>query len=329
MSATHPQLDRRPPRAARARVRDARLRSSSTRGARWPRTTGADVIAIAARVRSERCARTARRASLRRWRATLADLERDALTAPRETYAENRTFWASSSRRGLPRRRRGVAAVAGDLGRAARRDRRTVSPQRRADARTARSRTSTASRPTTICGPRSASSSPTSAAPTCCRRRPGSAAATMAVPRTTNADVLQLATYWSDQLANAKQEMGYDGVVEKWHAAIADVDKLAKPGKPDDVYPKNNEFWRRSFDGRGPGRDRRRGAEQVGHGRRARSRTASRTCPRTLEAGASKGAESSRASRTRSARSWRGRQGTARGPRRAGADRCGTARRCS
>jgi hypothetical protein len=70
----------------------------------------------------------------------------------------------------------------------------------------------------------------------------------MVVPRSTNQDVLQLATYWSDQLAKAKQVMGYAGVVEKCKPVVDEVDQIAKPGKPDDVYPKNNEFWRRSFD---------------------------------------------------------------------------------
>jgi hypothetical protein len=37
-------------------------------------------------------------------------------------------------------------------------------------------------------------------------------------------------------------------VVAKWKTAIADVDKLAKPGKPDGVYPKNTEFWRHAFE---------------------------------------------------------------------------------
>jgi hypothetical protein len=32
---------------------------------------------------------------MRRWRATLADLERDAIAAPHDTYSENRTFWSS------------------------------------------------------------------------------------------------------------------------------------------------------------------------------------------------------------------------------------------
>jgi hypothetical protein len=64
------------------------------------------------------------------------------------------------------------------------------------------------------------------------------------IPRATNADVIALADYWTKQLANVKHVMGTDGVTQRWQAATADVDKLARPGKPDDVYPKNNEFFR-------------------------------------------------------------------------------------
>jgi hypothetical protein len=63
------------------------------------------------------------------------------------------------------------------------------------------------------------------------------------IPRTTNADVLQLAAYWGNELAKAKQVMGYQAAVEKWRAVMVDVDRYAKAGKPDDVYPKNNELW--------------------------------------------------------------------------------------
>jgi hypothetical protein len=41
-----------------------------------------------------------------------------------------------------------------------------------------------------------------------------------------------------------KPVMGREAVIGRWHAVLADVDKLAKPGKPEAVYPKNNEFWR-------------------------------------------------------------------------------------
>ena len=64
------------------------------------------------------------------------------------------------------------------------------------------------------------------------------------IPRTTNSDVLQLATYWSNALVSVKDVMGHDGAVKKWTPILADVDAIAKPGAPDAVYPKNNEVWR-------------------------------------------------------------------------------------
>jgi hypothetical protein len=72
---------------------------------------------------------------------------------------------------------------------------------------------------------------------------PGMGVRGLKIPRTTNADVLQLAAYWGNELAKAKQVMGYQGAVEKWRSVMADVDRYAKTGKPDDVYPKNNELW--------------------------------------------------------------------------------------
>ena len=77
---------------------------------------------------------------------------------------------------------------------------------------------------------------------------PGFGTVPMEIPRTTNQDVLQLATYWTHQLADAKQVMGYATVMEKWKVALADVDRFAKTGKPDDVYPKNNELWRTALE---------------------------------------------------------------------------------
>ncbi len=67
---------------------------------------------------------------------------------------------------------------------------------------------------------------------------------TKPIPRSTNAEVVQLASYWTAELGKAKHVSGYDGVAARWQLILADVDKLAKPGKPDDVYAKNNELWR-------------------------------------------------------------------------------------
>lgn len=75
----------------------------------------------------------------------------------------------------------------------------------------------------------------------------------MKVPRTTNADVLRLVDYWSKQfnalklkvmLGQLVNPMGFDGEQARWQAATLDVDKYARPGKPDEIYVKNHELWR-------------------------------------------------------------------------------------
>ena len=72
---------------------------------------------------------------------------------------------------------------------------------------------------------------------------PGMGLRCLKIPRSTNQDVLQLAAYWGKELANAKQVMGYKAAVERWRTVMVDVDQYARSGKPDDVYPKNNELW--------------------------------------------------------------------------------------
>ena len=82
---------------------------------------------------------------------------------------------------------------------------------------------------------------------------PGEASQPMEVPRTTNADVLRLAAYWGEALVQipvkgmvggVSHPMELDSEQARWQAASADVDKHAKSGKPDDVYPKNHDLWR-------------------------------------------------------------------------------------
>src|SRR5262249_10254922 len=74
------------------------------------------------------------------------------------------------------------------------------------------------------------------------------------IPRTTNRDVLQLATFWTLALIKAEGKrralgpdalgaLGLDGVRRRWHAVLADIDVHAVGGDPRDVYPKNHEFW--------------------------------------------------------------------------------------
>ncbi len=44
------------------------------------------------------------------------------------------------------------------------------------------------------------------------------------IPRTTNADVLQLATYWSNARAKVKNVAGFTDATAKWKAVVAEVD---------------------------------------------------------------------------------------------------------
>jgi hypothetical protein len=209
--------------------------------ARWPRTTGADVIAIAAVV-DPFVVRHGTPGLLRRWHAVRADLERDALLAPNETYVHDRAFWHAleavvvllddvdapvlatsvwdallvelSTRRNAGPSGDGPIAHFDGI--------KTYDDLFNAQLKLLRERRGEDSldQPAGFSG----------------GKRP--------IPRTTNADVLQLATYWSSELAKVKHTMGHDGVVTRWTPVLADVDKLAKPGKADAVYAKNNEFWR-------------------------------------------------------------------------------------
>src|SRR5580704_19231587 len=78
--------------AVRQRAYEMRGATELYTGMRWPRTTGADVISIAA-VFDDAVDMYGTPGLRLRWRATRADLDREALTAPNEPYVENRTFW--------------------------------------------------------------------------------------------------------------------------------------------------------------------------------------------------------------------------------------------
>jgi hypothetical protein len=78
----------------------------------------------------------------------------------------------------------------------------------------------------------------------------------MRVPRSTNADIVRLADYWSMQLISfltamgvrgPANTMGVQGQLNRWNTIRGDVDAIARKGKPDDVYPKNHEFWHESL----------------------------------------------------------------------------------
>ncbi|TMQ23038.1 MAG: hypothetical protein E6J90_07155 [Deltaproteobacteria bacterium] len=67
------------------------------------------------------------------------------------------------------------------------------------------------------------------------------------VPRTTVADVRQLAAYWSAGLAKAGEhnvtDVSYRHVVDRWKAALAEIDRIPLNVDPSSVYAHNTDFW--------------------------------------------------------------------------------------
>jgi hypothetical protein len=215
-------------------------------GARWPRTTGADVVTIAALF--DAAIRAHGSPGLhRRWHVTLEEIKHEALAAPAATYAENRSLWSALE----------IAAIA--LDDAAAPLPAATSWQVLLDevgARHAHAVRNAGPSGAVPFGPfasvktfddlyiaeskllreqRGADRLPPPA---------GFTGSMKPIPRTTNADVLQLAAYWGAQLQAARRVFGTDTITAQWHAAMVDVDRLARTSKPGDLYPKNNEFWR-------------------------------------------------------------------------------------
>lgn len=235
-------------RALRRRAIDVRgldeIHADFGESASWPRTTGADAIEIAA-LFDPAVKNYGSPGLQRRWAARLHELARDAVHALDATYPENRVFWRALE---------DVSVFFDDV---------TVPSPRQGMWEALISRIGAANE--------LRNSGPTEDGPFAhfegiktydglweaqrkylADRRgfdwlpppPGFGGSELDIPRSTNADVLQLATYWTHALANTRHLMGYDGVAAKWRVALADVNRLAKTGKPDDVYPMNNELWR-------------------------------------------------------------------------------------
>jgi len=211
-------------------------------GARWPRTTGDDVLFIAAlfdyplRV----CATPGLAA---RWRMVLGDIERLALIGADTDYPENQMFWSVTAAAAVFLDDAGVEVPSSltweatlDVLRGAYRN---VGPKSDGpfkhfdgvhtfdDLYIAQLKYLRELRGEDVMEPPA-----------------GVSGGTRPIPRTTNADVIALADYWSKQLADAKHVMGHDGVVKLWKAATADVDQIARKGDRAAVYAKNNAFWR-------------------------------------------------------------------------------------
>lgn len=214
---------------------------------RWPRTTGADVVAIAAFIDSHlRAQRSFAKSGLaRRWNACLTDLELYAIPRLGESYSENRAYWRclaaafvylSSVEAPLAAQARWTTLLAafGELA-----EYRNVGPKGATpfkqfdgvktfdDLYIAQYKHLRDTRGADSLDP-----------------EPGMGGTNFPVPRSTNADVIALADYWTKQLGGVKQVMGHDGIVKRWQATLAEVNQLARGKDLNAVYPKNNGFWR-------------------------------------------------------------------------------------
>lgn len=212
---------------------------------RWPRTSGHDVIAIAAVLDPylrETPLRFGCHGIARRWRAIVDDVERFALVDPREEYTENRAFWHALPAMCVYLHSEGAP----------------LPPDEVWDALRAVLNDATAFRNVGKDSPfkpfdvktwddlyieqykflRDARGSDELAP------EPGMGGTTYKIPRTTNADVIALADYWSKKFADVKEVFGHKGAMERWKEALVDIDAIARKGDPSAVYPKNNGFWR-------------------------------------------------------------------------------------
>jgi hypothetical protein len=229
----------------RHRAFDARGAVELDTGERWPRTTGEDVVAIAA-LFDPAMRRHATPGARHRWRGALDQLERTAMRTPHAVYADNRAFWSTLEFAAVFLDDQAVSVPGEALWQALVDQLDVVQPRN--------------------VGPKG--DGPFQHFDTVKtyddlyiaefkylrdlrgfdRTALVAGGAEKSIPRTTNADVIALATYWDARLSDAQRIMGRADVDAAWKPAMEDVEKLAKPGKPDDVYPKNDPFWRALVD---------------------------------------------------------------------------------
>lgn len=221
-------------------------------GERWPRTTGAEVMVIAAAfdpvVRAHALTHL-----LRRWRATLADLQRDGRPFLHHTYAGNRAFWSALEAVSIflddlgicPPGQHAWDALLDVIGTGPR----NVGPRGDGpfkhfdnvrtfdDLFNAQQKYLFELRGFDELDP-----------PPFDENSYGTLGVKKKIPRTTNTDVLALAGYWGKQLEDVKEVFGHAGIEKRWSRLMTDIGKHALYGNPTAVYPENNRFWRCLWD---------------------------------------------------------------------------------
>lgn len=219
-------------------------------GTRWPRTTGEQVAAIAATFTPAIRANAVPRI-VKRWRATLADIERDAFEDLHDTYIHNREFWATLESLALyldgmalrPPTMRAWNALLAIIS--------TDTPRNVPDGpfkhfdnvRTYDDLFNAQQKHLfELRGFDEQDPLPYD------ENSYGTGGPKKKIPRSTNLDVLALAGYWGKQLEDVKEVFGHEGIERRWDRLMKDVAKHALYGNPTLVYPENNRFWRCLWD---------------------------------------------------------------------------------
>jgi hypothetical protein len=81
----------------------------------------------------------------------------------------------------------------------------------------------------------------------------------MKIPRTLNAEIVKLAADWNAAwkklddrrdkfIGGIPNDVGLETLKKRWADVMDDVSEGADGGKVDEVYPKNHEFWRETFE---------------------------------------------------------------------------------
>jgi hypothetical protein len=226
----------------------------------WPRTCGADVLAIASII--DAVLRTATLASgaygvERTWRRCARELASTALGEPGLEYRHNREFWSAVAS-AVAYLASVDAEVPDSMWRALLAEVAAPPPPRRNTVVVDEKLHLAAFSYDEMWQAQKAKLAKLRGADV---RDPGPnvMGARMTIPRTTNADILQLATYWTSAIAqvetkrwqmgrhgpDALHQAGLPGEILRWRRALDDVDTYAK-SDPAALYPKNEAFWRAS-----------------------------------------------------------------------------------
>jgi hypothetical protein len=203
---------------------------------RWPRTTGHDVIAIAAVLDQRlRYAPTIYGSDSlrRRWRECVDDLERYAWTEPRSVYPENRAFWSTAlmvcvhldSAEQPPPEAAFWEAFLLQFEQGAD-DRRNAGEASAEDAYFEQHREYMRTRGVD-------------------QRYPTPTFPWELVPRTTNTDAIVLATFWTNRitLAHARNGAKLDDAAKRWNDCLAKIAAATKGVASDAPYADNQALW--------------------------------------------------------------------------------------